>query len=184
MKKLILKYLLEKANLDFEAGRFDSELKKLYWVILLNPTAFNYSLRGGVNMKANRLDKAIEDYTKAIEIDPNLMEYYCSRAYCYSLDNQNDLSIKDYDSAIRIAPNEFSLFLYRAQSFEDNQDFENAISDYNIAISKDPNEIEAYIGKGICLARLKKYSKAISTYNAGLKIDPETTEFIVISEYL
>jgi len=119
-------------------------------VIILNPIAFNYSLRGGVYMKAGKVDKAIKDYSKAIMLEPNQMDLYRSRAYCYSLINQNSLSIKDYNTALELAPDEINLFLYRAQSFEDNQDYEKAIIDYNMVIDKDPKEIEAYIGKGIC----------------------------------
>ncbi len=47
-------------------------------------------------MKAN--ESAINDFSKAIEIDPQYGEAYGQRAFSYSVKHQNDLSIADYTS--------------------------------------------------------------------------------------
>ncbi|MDP3434400.1 MAG: tetratricopeptide repeat protein, partial [Bacteroidota bacterium] len=77
---MILKYLLRKAQDDFNAKRYNAEIKKLNWILLLNPIAFNYGLRGGIHRLIGNLDKAIKDYSKAIELDSENCEYYNGRA--------------------------------------------------------------------------------------------------------
>ena len=72
---MILKYLLRKAQDDFNAKRYNAEIKKLNWIIFLNPIPFNYSLRGGVYRLIGNLDKAIIDYSKAIELVSDNCEY-------------------------------------------------------------------------------------------------------------
>lgn len=181
-KSFVIKQLAIACRNDFENKQYEKEIKKLRWLIWLNPTSLNYSIRAGIYKNLNQYDKAIKDISKAISINPNNAEYYENRAYYYSEMGENDLAIEDYNSAIdlKFTPKEdYSLFLFRAQSFEDNKEYQRAIKDYDIVIKHIPEEIEAYIGKGICLDRLEKYEEAIETFDQGIKIDDTDSALFV-----
>ena len=50
------------------------------------------------------LDKAIEQFSKAIEMNPNYSAAYGNRGSAYSLIGQNSRALEDLDRAILIGP--------------------------------------------------------------------------------
>lgn len=50
--------------------------------------------------KLDLLDQSIEDYTRAIEIDPKNSDYYAGRGVAYEARSKINNRIKDYDNAI------------------------------------------------------------------------------------
>jgi len=62
-------------------------------------------LRQGDSYSDQKLwDEAIIEYSKAIEIDPNLAVAYGNRAYAYLYREQYDMAIADCNKAILLAP--------------------------------------------------------------------------------
>ena len=53
-----------------------------------------------------KLDDALADYTKAIEINPNDFDAFDKRGYTYSLMEQWQKAIADYQAALAIKPNQ------------------------------------------------------------------------------
>ena len=56
-------------------------------------------------MKNGDFSDAIEDYTKAIELDPDYADAYNNRGYAYYLLEQYGKALNDYDKAIELDPN-------------------------------------------------------------------------------
>ena len=51
------------------------------------------------------MNKAIDDYTKVIELHPDMAEAYYNRGFPYYKLEQYDKALKDWDKAIEIDPN-------------------------------------------------------------------------------
>ena len=111
LKKEILKLLLKEMQKQYANKDYSSELKTLNWIILLNPIASNYSLRGDVYGLLGNYKKAIEDKSTAISMTPTDFELYSSRAYLNSKQMNHDLAIDDYTKAIELKPDDDGLFL-------------------------------------------------------------------------
>jgi tetratricopeptide (TPR) repeat protein len=60
-----------------------------------------YHNRAVVYEKKGQYDQAISDYTKALEIDPNLADAYHNRGVVYGRENQPDQAISDFTEAIK-----------------------------------------------------------------------------------
>ncbi len=60
-------------------------------------TAQDYFVQGDYDYEQGNCEKAISDYTRAIELNPNLAEAYNNRAYIYMVK-------KDYTAALRPGP--------------------------------------------------------------------------------
>ena len=176
IKKRILHILVRKMQNEYHLANYLAEIKTLNWIILINPIASNYALRANIYGVLKNFEKAINDDSTAIELQPNNYDYYRDRAYYYSKINQFQEAINDYNEAIKLKPNDDGLLLSRAQLYHDNEDYQNAILEYNKVIEINHQEIEAYIGKGICLDKQEQYADAIETYKAGIKVDQNTTE--------
>jgi len=52
----------------------------------------------------NFRERSIEDYDKAIDLDPNDAAAYNNRGFSYRRLGQNERAIEDYDEAIKLDP--------------------------------------------------------------------------------
>ncbi|MBI5892312.1 MAG: tetratricopeptide repeat protein [Deltaproteobacteria bacterium] len=107
-------------------------------------------------------DSAIEAYTKAIALNPNLAQAYSNRGVAYAYKGQYDRAIEDYNKAIALDPN-----------FKGQHD--RAIEDLNKAIALDPNVAGAYNNRGLAYALSGNMGRAIEDYNKAIALDPSDT---------
>ena len=82
-------------------------------------------------------DKAIEDFTAAIEEDPRYAFPYYSRGWCYELTGRDDLALEDYNLGIDIDPDYPYIFLERGLVLKKMGRLDEASSDFETAVAKD-----------------------------------------------
>jgi len=117
---------------------------------LASPTALEYFDRGVAASEKGELDQAIDDFTKAIELDPKLAFAYNNRGNVYRKKGNYDQAISDYTKAIEIAPAETQIYINRAYAYyEDKGAFDLALTDFDKAIELNPNLASAYKGRGL-----------------------------------
>ncbi|MBR2216421.1 MAG: tetratricopeptide repeat protein [Selenomonadaceae bacterium] len=102
------------------------------------------------------LDKALADYTKAIEIKPDYASSYGWRAGFYQHGNQYDKALADYNKAIEFEPNNSFWYEQRANLYKENKQYDKALADYDKAIQIFPNNIEAQQGRQLVLKMMGK----------------------------
>jgi tetratricopeptide (TPR) repeat protein len=61
--------------------------------------------RGVTYYGLKKHERAIEDYNKAIELNPNYAEAYNNRGNAYGGLNEHEMAISDYNRAIELNPN-------------------------------------------------------------------------------
>jgi tetratricopeptide (TPR) repeat protein len=89
----------------------------------------------------DRLDEVISDYTRAIELNPNKVEFYDNRAESYNENRQYVEAISDCTKAIELNLNpkkESLYYLGRAYNYERNGQRDLAIKDFEYVLSLDP----------------------------------------------
>jgi len=64
--------------------------------------ALAYALSGDAYMHQNDYDRAVADFTKQIEIDPNYPDAYRSRSAAYAGKPNNDAALADNNKAIEL----------------------------------------------------------------------------------
>lgn len=80
----------------------------------------------------------IMDVSKAIELDPKLVEAYAFRALRYDKAMQMDKAIADLSSAIELAPDRWGLYSLRAMIYAHKKDRSAAIADFKAALAHNP----------------------------------------------
>ena len=116
--------------------------------------------------------KAIDDYTQAIKINPNYAPAYNNRGVVrYELGNKQG-AIDDYNQAIKINPNLVQAYYNRGIARDELGNKPGAIDDYNQAIKIDPNDADAYYNRGVVRDELGNKQGAIDDYNLAIKINP------------
>ena len=103
-------------------------------------TAFAYYKRAMVGSANPNADQAMvmADVSKAIELDPKLMEAYAFRALAYNRAMQYDKSIADLSSAIALTPDRWGLYSLRAMVYAQKKDTKDAIVDFKAALAHNP----------------------------------------------
>jgi len=128
--------------------------------------------RGNKHLIKKEFDAAIEAYTNAIALNPNLAYAYSFRGFAYRGNSQYDRAILDYNKALEANPNDAEAYLSRGASYAGKGQFDMAILDYNKALEANPNYAEAYNKRGLAYANKDQYEKAVLDHNKALEIDP------------
>jgi tetratricopeptide (TPR) repeat protein len=99
-------------------------------------------------LERQEYDKAINEFTEAIRLDPNYIPAYVSRGNAYGIQGAVDKAINEFTEAIRLDPNVAIIYFNRANAYYDHGNLDKASSDYNEAIRLDHNFARAYVGRG------------------------------------
>ena len=88
-------------------------------------------------------DKAIEDYTEAIRLNPQFASAVLrKRALAQAEKKEYDKAIEDFTEVIRLDP-QSEWFRHRGDAWADKREYDKAINDYTEAIRLDPKDAYA-----------------------------------------
>lgn len=138
--------------------------------------AFAFNNRGNFYNAQGLYDKAINDFTKAIELKPDYDVAYYGRGFTYNCQGIQDKAIKDYAKAIQCNPNYIEAYNNRGILFNDQKLYDNAISDYSKAIQLKPDFAEPYNNRGFAYNAKGLYDKAIIDYTKAIELKPDFME--------
>ena len=108
----------------------------------------DYWKRGFEKYELEDYEGSIEDFNKAIEIDPNIAFFYYARGSAKNKLYDYEGSIEDFNKAIEINSDLRDAYNYRGYAKNQLEDHYGAIEDYTKAIELDPAYEAAYIGRG------------------------------------
>jgi tetratricopeptide (TPR) repeat protein len=115
---------------------------------------------------------AVDDSTKAIELDSKY-------AYAYDERGRQKLKLKDYagaladyNEAVKLDPKDPSAFYNRSRAKSALKDFAGAITDCSTAIQENPQHALYYTERGFFKTELKDYNGAITDNDKAIEIDP------------
>ena len=131
----------------------------------------DYITRGNVHLDADCLDRAIADYSKAIELDPQSSIAYNNRGVAHALAGEPLSAIGDYDQAAAIDPSNACAHLNRGDAYRERGDCERAIADYTRAIELDPTCADAYCERAEAHQSRGELDLAISDFDKAIELE-------------
>ena len=145
--------------------------------------ADEYYEQGLVFYKSMEYDRSIDDFTKALEINPKDKEnhkVYYMRGRSYLENRQYDQAIHDFTKALEICPatdkaTKFSIMESRGNAYHALNKNDAANKDFSDAIALNPrhkNIKYVYNNRGWVWQNKKDYQKAVKDYYAAVAIDP------------
>src|SRR4051812_16533716 len=114
-------------------------------------------------------DKAIEDCSQAIKLDPTA-EAFSNRAHAYYAKRQYDRAIEDLNQAVRLSPNDADYFINRGLAYDDKGQHDRAIEDFNQAIRLNPDQADAFYNRGNAYRNKGQNDLAIENYNQAIRL--------------
>jgi tetratricopeptide (TPR) repeat protein len=137
----------------------------------LEPRAREFFERGKRNAEIGDINRAIADYTQAIQFDPNDVKAYYSRGIAYHDKKNYDMAIADYTQTIKLDPNSANAYNDRGVVYNDMGDYNMAIADYTAALGIELDYGVLY-NRGIAYSNKKDYDRAIADYTQAIKLNP------------
>ncbi len=142
------------AETEYEAGlnhmgrdNFPAALRAFGVVLMMDEkNAIARVLSGDCNAGLKAFDSAIEDYTKALQVDPTLGDAYLHRAIAHTLRGDNGKAAQDCETAVKTWPSE--TFRHFCQAMKDEaagrhrealQEYEKSQLSGGISLSAPPS---------------------------------------------
>ena len=154
----------------------EKQLREAEDRIAREESAENYFYRGNVFFRLKMYDKAIADYTQAIEKNPECAEAYNNRGIAYRKTGEYDKAIADYTQALEKNPEYAEAYNNRGYAYDITGEYDKAIADYTQALEKNPEYAEAYNNRGYAYDITGEYDKAIADYTQALEKNPEDAD--------
>ncbi|MGD9335337.1 MAG: tetratricopeptide repeat protein [Desulfobacterales bacterium] len=95
----------------------------------------------------NNFNESIQEFTKAIEIDPEFRLAYVSRGAALMKMDRNEEAIADFDHAVALDPDYPKPYHLRGLARVELGDHEGALKDFGSAIDLDPDYGPAYYSR-------------------------------------
>jgi len=151
---------LEKGIQETNEGKFDDALHSLNRAIgLKNDDALAYFSLAIVFHNINELKSAYDNYSKAIELKPDMTDAYFNRAQvliAYKDESKYSDALKDFDKAIELDSKFIDALYYKAVIQKNLKDYEGAVETLDKVLKIDP---QAVYSKALKILIMTKYLK-------------------------
>jgi len=143
---------------------------------------FALSTRAGIFQTLKEIDKALDDYNRAIKIDPNSSKLYKLRGQLLFEQERYDLSDKDYRKMIDIDQGDVVGYVGLGRNAYARKQYDDAIEKYNYVINLSPNYSSGYSFRAESYIAQKKYNEAIDDIIKALEIDDDEKAYYLMQE--
>jgi tetratricopeptide (TPR) repeat protein len=156
-----------------QVGIWKNNIDLWTYVIDKDPSGYAgaYNNRGSAFNNMGQFDKAVEDYNKAIALNPSYGMAYRNRGSAYLNIGRPNLAIEDYN---RPSPGPSAAAYYeRGLAFEQYGQTDKAIEDYSSAVELKPSSLQVHVRLGVLYGKSGAFEKAIDEFNRAVTINPE-----------
>jgi predicted O-linked N-acetylglucosamine transferase (SPINDLY family) len=154
--------------LDLRA--FDRAVEEYGEIIRLSPNADAFCNRGAILQKLGRQTEAIEDFKRAIAVDPNLAEAFSNLGIAYRKLGDHAAALSAYDRAIEIDPSLVEAHCNKGVALKEAGLIEEAILTLKHAASIAPNHPETHGNLGVALQKTKQFKAAFASYLRAIEL--------------
>ena len=145
-------------------------------VIAECPGPIAYTNRGTAYNTQGNYDRAIEDYSHAIMLNPRYALAYTNRGVAYKAKGDYRRAIDDHNTAIMLNPGYAQAYNNRGVAYYANRDNDRAIEDYTQAIVFNPHYAQAYNNRGVAFCYKREYDRAIEDFTQAVRLNPQYIE--------
>ena len=156
-----------------ELGEFDRALETYDEIIRRSPNAEAFCNRGTCLQRMGRHAEAIEDFKRAIAVNPNLAEALCNLGIAHRSLGDIPAALSAYDRAIEIAPSMVEAYCNKGVALKEAGQIDQSIRAFHQAASISPDHPETHGNLGVALQRAKQFGAAIASYTKAIELKPD-----------
>ncbi|HXI42492.1 MAG TPA: tetratricopeptide repeat protein [Bryobacteraceae bacterium] len=151
IKAYVAQAYKQRAWQNLADGQYDGAVSNLQQAIELDPTTadkltpylteaqsrhpgpYSAIVRGDQHQEDQDYELAVNDYTEAIQANPNLADAHLYRGYAYRALDRSEDARADFDEAIRLDPNGWLGFYALGQVYQSMEQFDKAATNFDQA---------------------------------------------------
>jgi len=167
-----LRAMTEKGVAIYEQGDYEAAIEIFDEVLAKTSNAITYNARGSAYLALGNYEQALDDYTKATELDSTFPHSFYNRGRLLGILQRYDEALEDLQQAIQLAPLEFG---YRANGnigliYYKMGEYDKALEAFEKSISYNQDErADIYYFRGETYTALENYEAAIADYRAAIE---------------
>ena len=165
--KLIIAARFARAKGLIHALLFDKALSDVNAALSIAPDQIDLlKTRAELNYKLDKLQAAVQDYDRLIDVEPQNGEWFFHRGSAYLSLGKFSAAAGDFSRSLVLNPTNKLALKYRGVSFSRSGEIDRAISDLHGFLDADPDDVEAknilqrMTGGNISAAKGKGYIKS------------------------
>ena len=144
------------------------------YTVARNPEAWlAYNDLGKTLCQKGRVDEAIPQFQKALEIHPNYAEAYNNLGSALAQKGQVDEAMIQYQKVLVINPNVAETHNNLGQIFLQKGQLDEAIAQFQLALEINPNFAEIHTNLGNSLSKKGRVDEAMIQFQEALEINPD-----------
>lgn len=144
------------------------------------PLANAYRVRGEHYRFKKEYERAIQDLSEAIRLNPKDAQAYFDRGFVYKLQDDCERAIADFSAVIELDKTKDHAHYFRASCYSEKRDYDRAIAGYSEAIQLDPKDVHARRGlvhaftmRALSHERNGRIDQALVDYRGALAVAPD-----------
>ena len=131
-----------------------------------------YEILGAAYMGLKDADKIIENYKKALQINPNHTDAYNNMGMALYNQGKFAEAVKNYQQAIRLEPDFADAHYNLGNALKQNGEVKKAIESYKTSLAINPNDADVLLNYGNALKAYGNFDQAIEVFTTVLSLDP------------
>lgn len=163
-----------KLNLGIKTG-LSCFLLLLSMQLVSAQDANGYYKSGETLYGQKQYSQAIDNFSKAISLNPGFTDAYVYRGLAYYYNRQINPAIQDYTKAINLNPAYVIAYFNRGLAYAENNNVDMAIQDYSKTIELSPTYAAAYTSRGGAYYTNKQYDLSVQDYTKAIALVPNDT---------
>ena len=147
--------------------------------------------RGKVRYRLKKYIEALEDFDRAIEIEPEVADYYYWRAQTYISIKNNKKAMLDIQYAVKLDPYDKKinasyerLLVREGYSLRHTKNKSYEIDKYNAALRINPNNADTYARRARAYIAQEKNDLALKDLDKAIKLEPNEIEHYVLIDFV
>ena len=119
---------------------------------------------------------ALQEYNRAINLDPRQAQAYLGRGYVYEKVGNYEKALEDYSAYLRLQPKDPQGYLIRGMLLEILGRNSLALTDYDTAIGLAPTNAGAYYYRGSLFEKQGNSQAAIADFRAAARLGQKNAQ--------
>lgn len=183
--QLMAEVLTRRGQGFYVSGQYPAALADFLRAVSLVPARADYHRNVGdarANLLRNssdvlavtvQLEKAVEDLTRAVQLDPKDAVNLIHRGVVYVSLGRVERGLDDLNQAVALAPESAAPYEARARAYNAAGAFQRAVADCDTALRLQPGLANALFSRGIAYDGLEDYDRAIEDFTEVARLYPK-----------
>ncbi len=164
--------LIDRAVVNYALGRHQQAVQDLERTLKTAETPWAYLYRGLLRERLGESKRALEDYTKAIRLDPGFVEGYHRRGLVYAELGEYDKAFQDQNRVLEFNSSHASAYSARGVARAFLGDSQWALNDLDRGCTLAPQHYEPFYQRGRVRHQLEMYEEALSDFDRAIELNP------------